>query len=102
MDFEFGWNPAKEEWTIRERGISFRYAATVFLDEHRVEAFSRHQGGEDRYHTIGRTPADEILFVVYTWRPDEQENPICWIISARKANKSERKHYPRVREDPGF
>jgi uncharacterized DUF497 family protein len=74
----------------------------VFLNEDRVEGFSRQQDGEDRYYVMGRTPADEILFVVYTWRTDEEENPICWIISARKAHKSERKRYPRVRENPGF
>jgi uncharacterized protein len=92
----FEWDEAKSEWTKAERDIDFPYAATVFLDEARVEGEGRPKKGEARFYAIGQAAFGEILFVVYTWRHYENEN-VCRIISARKAHKKERRRYPRLR-----
>jgi uncharacterized DUF497 family protein len=91
----FEWDKAKSEWTKAHRGIDFEYAATVFGDEDRFESAPYERRGETRYYTIGKTPVGEILLVVFTWRQYGKEN-VCRIISARKADKKERRRYPRL------
>ena len=91
MDFE--WDDVKSAKNITKHGVPFEYAATIFFDGKRLEAFSRTQGGEDRYYAIGSTPANEILYVVYTWRDNGET---CRIISARKASNKERQRYSGV------
>ncbi|MBV9303370.1 MAG: BrnT family toxin [Acidobacteriaceae bacterium] len=91
---EFEWDEAKRERTIRERGIDFRYAITVFADPKRIESFSRSVSGEDRYFVIGKAAGGELLFIVFTWRQYEKQGEnICCIISARAAHAVERRGY---------
>jgi uncharacterized DUF497 family protein len=86
MNFE--WSEAKSEACFRERGFDFAYAARAFFDPKRiVHADTRHSYGEDRYQLMGMI--DHRLFVVvYTLRHDTMR-----IISARKANQREVRHY---------
>lgn len=66
----FEWDPEKNEINMRKHGISFPYATRVFDDEDRLEVFDEeHSDDEDRYDVIGRV--DDVLFVVYTERPDD-------------------------------
>lgn len=83
----FEWDEEKNKINIFKHNVDFNDAAKVFSDKNRIEWFDEyHSDNEDRYITIGRV--DEILFVVYT----ERENSTR-LISARLANKSERKKY---------
>jgi len=60
----------------------------VFLDIDRIETIdNRHNYGEIRHQTVG-TANEVVLFVVYTMRGESIR-----IISARRANKHERKTY---------
>ena len=69
------------------RGVSFRVAARVFLDENRFDDFNEiHSDFEDRIKTVGRI--DGILAVIYTERGDRNR-----IISARCATKREEAQY---------
>ena len=69
------------------RGVSFRVAARVFLDENRFDDFNEiHSDFEDRIKTVGRI--DGILAVIYTERGDRNR-----IISARGATKREEAQY---------
>lgn len=52
-----------------------------------VQADTRHSYGEDRYRLIGKIE-ERLFVVVYTPRHD-----VIRIISARKANQREVKHY---------
>ncbi|MBR2774515.1 MAG: BrnT family toxin [Selenomonadaceae bacterium] len=71
----------------RKHKVDFNDAAKVFADENRVEWLDEyHSDDEDRYITVGKV--NEILFVVYTERED-----LTRLISARRANKQERKKY---------
>ena len=84
----FEWDPEKNEINVWKHGISFPYATRVFDDEDRLELFDeKHSNDEDRYDVIGRV--DDVLFVVYTERP----NDTVRIISARLATKKERCMY---------
>lgn len=70
-------------------GISFEYAARVFLDSKRIETLDENHSDEfeERYNVIGCV--ERILFVVYTERGDDNIR----IISARRATPKEEKLY---------
>jgi hypothetical protein len=86
MNFE--WDEAKSEACFRMRGFDFAYAARAFLDPDRiVHADTRHSYGEERYQLIGIIE-QRLFVVVYTPRGD-----VIRIISARKANQREVRHY---------
>jgi len=89
----FEWNDDKREKTIKDRGIDFIDAAMIWNDPIRQErADYRENYGETRYQTIGKVHFG-ILLVVYTERASEDGEEIVRIISARKADKRERKEY---------
>lgn len=86
MNFE--WDEAKSEACFRERGFDFAYAARTFFDPDRlVQADTRHSYGEERYQLLGKIE-QRLFVVVYTPRHDTMR-----IISARKANRRELRHY---------
>jgi uncharacterized DUF497 family protein len=86
MNFE--WDEDKSERCFTERGFDFAYAARVFFDPNRVvKADTRRSYGEERYQVMGMI--EQRLFVlVYTPRQGAMR-----LISARKANQREIKHY---------
>ena len=92
---EFEWHQGKADINLRKHHISFKDAARVFLDPHRIESFDgREPRGEDRWKTVGLVePA--ILAVVYTVRGSEASEAIR-LISARKADAHERKQYREI------
>jgi uncharacterized DUF497 family protein len=81
----FGWDNDKREWTLRERGIDFDEIRFV-LDGPTL-AYRSDRKGETRYIVFGFLDRREVA-VVCTFRED-----VCWIISARRARKDERKKY---------
>lgn len=86
MNFE--WDESKSEACFRERGFDFAYAARAFFDPNRiVHADTRHSYGEERYRLMGKVER-RLFVVVYTPRLDAMR-----IISARKANQREIRHY---------
>ncbi len=92
MNFE--WDEAKSETCFQERGFDFAYAARAFFDPDRIiQADTRHSYGEERYQLMGKI--EQRLFnVVYTPKRDAMR-----IISARKANQREVKHYENSTRD---
>lgn len=86
MNFE--WDEAKSEACFRERGFDFAYAVRAFFDPNRiVHDDTRYSYGEERYQLMGMIEK-RLYVVVYTHRHDAMR-----IISARKANQREVKHY---------
>ena len=90
---QFEWDPQKAARNLRDHGVSFEDAASVFDDplagtipdpEHSTE--------EPRFITIGVTPAQRLLVVVHTDRADRIR-----IISARRATRAEKKKYEEGR-----
>ena len=83
----FEWDDEKAESNWKKHKIAFEDAILVFEDENRVEEFDElHSDEEDRWQVIGMV--NKILFVVYTERGETSR-----IISAREANKTERRKY---------
>lgn len=82
------WDEAKSEACWRERGFDFAYAARAFFDPGRlVQADTRHSYGEVRYRPMGKIE-QRLFAVIYTPR-----HGALRIISARKANDREVRHY---------
>jgi uncharacterized protein len=84
----FDWDPDKQRANFRKHGIELADAVAVFRDPFAVTVEdSAHE--EQRFVTMGLDAVGRILVVVYAYRAP---NPIR-IISARKADASERKQY---------
>ncbi len=73
--------------------MSFEEARTVFLDEEAIEFFDEdHSGQEDRFLLLGLSAHARLLLICHGYRESEAT---IRIISARRATKSESKHYRR-------
>jgi hypothetical protein len=86
----FEWDENKDRLNQKNHdGISFEYAARVFLDSKRIEMLDEDHSdeSEERYNVIGCV--ERILFVVYTERGSDNIR----IISARRATPKEEKLY---------
>jgi uncharacterized DUF497 family protein len=81
----FGWDNNKRDWTFRERGIDFDEVRFIF--DGPTIAYRSDRKGEARYVVFGFLDGREVA-IVCTIRGD-----MCWIISARRARKDERKKY---------
>ena len=81
-------NTDKAARNLKKHGVSFDDAKLVFFDSGRIETYDRREDSEDRWATIGLAHL-AVLYVVYTVRIEATVR----IISARKANASERKQY---------
>ena len=89
MALEFEWDPAKNEANLKDHGVSFDEATTVFRDALSITISDPdHSDYEDRFIDIGMSHRMQLLVVSYTERKDKIR-----IISARRATRAERKNY---------
>ena len=86
MDFE--WNEEKNKANLAKHGIAFEEAALFFLGLTLTEIDDRQDYGETREISIGQLPEQVVVVVVHTDR-----NDVTRIISARSANRAERRKY---------
>lgn len=91
-DIRFEWDPVKAKANRRKHGVSFEAATRVFDDPLLVSIQDRIEGGERRWQTIGAVGGFILLLVAHTWR-DEDGTEVIRIISARRADRKERKRY---------
>ncbi len=85
----YEWNPEKARRNLREHGVSFEEAATVFLDPLAMTyPDPDHSDEEDREITIGYSTNQRLLFVSHVQRRHRTR-----IISAREATRRERKQH---------
>ena len=88
MQMQFEWDSDKAAANVSRHGVSFELAMLVFLDNGRlIKLDERFDYGEERIITMGHVN-NRLHVVVYT-----QTNDTVRIISARKANRRERKRY---------
>lgn len=91
---EFEWDEDKAAANERKHGVTFTDAITVFADPLSLTGYDPdHSDDEDRYITMGMSADGRLLIVSHTDRGDSIR-----IISAREANRAERKDY----EDGNF
>jgi uncharacterized DUF497 family protein len=89
MALEFEWDPRKAELNLKEHGVSFDEATTVFRDTLSITISDPdHSDSEERFIDIGMSHRMQLLVVSYTERQDKIR-----IISARPATRAERKSY---------
>jgi uncharacterized DUF497 family protein len=93
---EFEWDPQKDRANQKKHGVSFEVAMRVFADPLRKTALERVVDGEERWQTIGMVEGILLLLVAHTWEGDDPE--LIRIISARKAEPSERRGYEHEQE----
>ena len=87
------WDEAKNITNKQKHGISFEVAQYVFSDPLRIWRFDRSENntsGEERWQTIGKV--GELFFVVFI-EQIEGANNVTRLISAREAEKHERRSY---------
>lgn len=90
MGVQFEWDGRKAEANVRKHGISFDEASTVFDDPLAlVLADEEHSDDEVREIIVGHSVLQRLLLVSFT----ERDEDVIRIISCRKADKRERKHY---------
>ena len=93
----FEWDAEKNRINKQKHdGLSFESAARVFDDPFTMFRKDRVVAGEQRWHAIGMA-ADALLLVVHVYRMendnDNDKEETIRIISAREANKRERRIY---------
>lgn len=81
----FDWYPPKRELNLQNRQIDFQDARLVLEGPTIIRRSDRK--GETRYMVFGFLDGVEVV-VVCTIRGE-----VCWIISARRARRDERKKY---------
>ena len=87
--FGIEWDENKNEQNKRNHGVDFEDAQYIFTDLKRIERLDRSENNtseEERWQTIGKVGS--VYFVVYTERGEDKR-----IITARPADKSERRSY---------
>jgi uncharacterized protein len=82
------WDVDKARLNHKKHGIRFADAVTALEDERALTVRDFSAEGEDRWVTLGLDSLGRVLVVVYCWRGEQIR-----IISARKANASERAQY---------
>lgn len=89
MPLTFRWNPEKAQANLRKHRVSFAEAVAAFMDPLSVTISDPdHSYDEDRFILLGISDRHRILVVVHTETGDSVQ-----IISAREANRHERRQY---------
>jgi hypothetical protein len=92
----FDWDPAKAASNLRKHGISFDIALRAFADPMSLTEHDRIENGERRWRTIGMIQGRLLLLIAHTVEEEEEDGQIVEvirIISARKADRRERRRY---------
>lgn len=92
MNISVEWDETKARANVRKHGISFEVAARVFADPLAVSVQNRIESGEHRWQTVGMVGGHLLVLVAHTVLHNE-DTEVIRIISARRADKQERKHY---------
>ena len=93
VELRFEWDEAKNRSNIKKHGVSFEEAQTVFLDDHAIRFYDPDNSlDEDRFIMLGVSFTLRTLVVCHCYRENER---VIRIISARKATRTEAKHYER-------
>lgn len=93
MRIRFEWDPAKAASNLRKHGVRFETAMRVFADPFALMTRDRIEGGELRWQALGRVDGHVVLLVAHTVEEGSDAIDIVRIISARAADRNERRRY---------
>ena len=90
----FSWDTQKAISNYEKHGVPFEEAASVFGDPEALDWEDiTHSVVENRFRRLGRSIQARVLLIVYTNRRMKNGKETIRIISARQANRKERKAY---------
>ena len=93
-DLIFEWDSKKSTLNAKKHGVSFEEAKTVFTDQYaRLINDPDNSADEDRFIILGESIESRVLAVCHCVRNEDTIR----LISARKADKQERKIYEGYR-----
>lgn len=93
---QFQWDASKARRNLREHGVSFEEAQSVFFDDYARQFFDEeHSDTEDRFLMLGVSNQSRVLLVCHC---EIENEDVIRIISARKATAKEKRLYegPKV------
>lgn len=93
MERYFEWDDRKAGSNFHKHGIQFEEAALAFDDPFAVSEQDRIEDGEQRWQTIGMVGGCLLLLVAHTVPLEDESIEVVRIISARRANRKERRLY---------
>lgn len=93
MKTKFEWDPEKSKSNLKKHCVSFEIAIRAFSDPFALVKKDRIENGEHRWQTLGLAENYLLLLVAHTVRDDKDGTEVIRIISARRAEPKERKHY---------
>jgi uncharacterized DUF497 family protein len=93
----FEWDENKNRANKRKHGVDFETALRVFADPFALSGQDRIEDGEERWQTLGFVEGHILLLVAHTFREETVGESavveVVRIISARKADRNERRRY---------
>lgn len=96
----FSWNAAKAASNLKKHGVSFETATRAFFDPFALTEQDRIEGGERRWQTLGVVEGHLLLLVAHAVSEDDtagESIEVIHIISARRAERKERRRYEERR-----
>ncbi len=93
MRIRFEWDEAKATSNLRKHGVSFEDAIVAFADPFALMTQDRIEGLEQRWQTLGMIGGCLVLLVAHAVGEDDDGIEVIRIISARAADRKERKRY---------
>ncbi|MBI4053830.1 MAG: BrnT family toxin [Candidatus Doudnabacteria bacterium] len=87
----FEWDSGNRTKSLNKHGVTVQEAEEVFFRHKLLIPDQRHSGSEPRFGMYGQTNAGKILFIAFTIR-----GRLVRVISARPADKKERKFYDQT------
>lgn len=98
-EIHFAWDELKHTENKRKHGVGFEEAQTVFHDNRALLINDPdHSGNEDRFVLLGLSFSLRTLIVCHCYRENDE---VIRIISARRANRTERAEYNRRWKNEG-
>ena len=91
------WDEQKAASNLVKHGVSFEVAALAFADPLALSVQDRLENGERRWQTLGMVGEHMLLLVAHSVDEDEDGEERIGIISARKADKKDRKRHEQNR-----
>ena len=94
MHIRFEWDPAKAAGNLLKHRVAFDDAILVFSDPFALTTQDRIEGVERRWQTLGLAGGCLVLLVAHTVDVDDEDGTeVIRIISARVADRKERRRY---------
>jgi uncharacterized DUF497 family protein len=94
MKVRIEWEPAKATVNLRKHGLSFEIAALLFADADALFQREGNVAGELRWQILGAVDGFAMLAVAQSIEERDEVEAIR-IISARRANRKERRRYEK-------